>query len=540
MGRALRPPPARALVVLCAAALGARPAHSQVAGGSSQNPPSWLVMWSPLETRADLPRRLPFVGGAGELLLPAPRVGLFWTAGNPAGLQHELRDTLTDFGVRLIHESGSLRRPLDPGASSQRRASAIGWMPLTERVAVIGTVALDQETFDPGSHADVIEAYPTSPFVTIDTATTATRLTGAQLEGAISTRLGSWGLGLALGYDALERETINAGLVRRSRRTVPGATIGLTKQVGGIRVGPYARWRSRAETVYLIERAGEGLVIQLEGLRDVQPLDILSFYYRRIEETTPTVGWSLGNRSWTLYAERSWLRERLTRQEADNPASDKWNADAWSVGGAYQRAVGARTLFTLDLRYTKLRGDGDLALDSTGVIFSANESAILGSGELRVLPDSTRLAVAVGLQVRWEHRRRDALTVPIAGEVTGLTNSVTIQLGRQLSSRLFGTATLGTANYSANSSYPAPGTLGPTYQTYGLPEYDLASRPAHPLLGAIGVRWTASARTSLWFTATGQRVAPSKEGLTSAFGPTGSRSLVTASFGVRLSPQPSH
>jgi uncharacterized protein DUF6850 len=494
------------------------------------------VTWSPLETRADLPRRLPFVGGAGELLLPPPRVGLFWTAGNPAGLQDELRDTLTDFGVSLAHESGSLRRPLDPGASSQRGASAIGWMPLTERVAVIGTVALDQEMFDPGSHADVVEAYPTSPFVTIDTSTSATRNTGARLEGAVSTRFGTWGLGLALGYDALERETINSGLVRRSRRAVPGATLGLTKQIGTIRLGPYVRWHSSAETVYLIERAGEGLVIQLEGLRDVQPLDILSFYYRRIEETTPTVGWSLGGKSWTLYAERSWLKERLTRQEADNPASDAWNADAWSAGGAYQHSLGARTLFTLDLRYSKLRGAGDLALDSTGVIFRADESAIVGSAEVRVLPDSTRLAVAIGLQARWAHRLRDALTVPIAAEVTGLTNSVTIQLGRQLSSRLFGTATLGTASYSANSSYPAPGSLGPTYQTYELPEYDLASRPAHPLLGDIGLRWTVNARTSLWFTAAGQHVSPSKEGLTAAFGPTGSRSVVTASFGVRLSP----
>src|SRR6266566_3140492 len=205
MGRALRPPPARALVVLCAA-LGARPALSQVAGSSSENQPSWLVTWSPLETRADLPRRLPFVDGAGGLLLPPPRVGQFWTAGNPAALQHELSDTLTDFGVTLAHESGSLRRPLDPGASSQRRASAMGWMPLTERVAVIGGVTLEQETFDPGSHADVVEAYPTSPFVTIDTSISATRNTGARLEGAVSTRFGTWGLGLALGYDALRSE----------------------------------------------------------------------------------------------------------------------------------------------------------------------------------------------------------------------------------------------------------------------------------------------------------------------------------------------
>ena len=527
------------MAVLCAAALGAQPAVAQVAG-SPENQPSWLVRWSPLDGRADLPRRLPFVADPGGLLLPPPRIGLFWTAGNPGALQRELSDTLTDFGISLRHESGSLRRPLDPGATSQRRANAVGWMPLNDRVAVLGSVALDQENLDPGSHADVIEAYPTSPFVTLDTAASATRNTGARLEGAVGTRFGSWGVGMALGYDALERETVNAGLVRRSRRAVPGATVGLTKDIGRIRLGPYARWHSSAETVYLIEQSGEGLVIQLEGLRDVQPLDILSSYYRRIEETTPTVGWSLGGGSWTLYAERTWLRQRLTRQEADNPASDMWNADAWSAGGAYQRSLGTRRLFTLDLRYTKLRGAGDLALDSTGVIFRANESAIVGSAEVRVLPDSTRLAVVIGLQVRWEHRLRDALTVPIAAEVTGLTNSVTVQLGHQLSPRVFGTATLGTASYSANSSYPAPGGLGATYQTYELPEYDLASRPAHPLLADIGVRWTVSGRTSLWFTASGQHVSPSKEGLTASFGPKGSRSIVSASFGVRLSPPPSH
>ncbi|PYP55242.1 MAG: hypothetical protein DMD40_13945 [Gemmatimonadetes bacterium] len=533
MGRTLSLP--RALVVLCAA-LGARPAVSQVAGGSSQNQPSWVVMWSPLETRADLPRRLPFVGGASGLLLLPPRVGLFWTAGNPAALQHELSDTLTDFGMTLAHESGSLRRPLDPGAASQRRASAIGWMPLSERVAVLGSVGLAQETFDPGSHADVVEAYPTSPFVTLDTSTSATRNTGARLEGAVSTQFGTWGLGLALGYDALERETINAGLVRRSRRAVPAATLGVTKQIGTIRLGAYARWQGSAESVYLIERAGEGLVIQLEGLREVQPLEILSFYYRRIEETTPTLGWSLGGKSWTLYAERTWLRQRLTRQEADNPAADKWNADAWSAGGAYQHALGPRALLTVDLRYTTLRGDGDLALDSSGVIFRATERAIVGSAEIRVLPDSSRLALAIGLQVRLEHRLRDALTVPIAAEVTGLTNSVTVQLGRQLSTRLFGTATLGTASYSANSRYPAPYALGSIYRTYELPEYDLASRPAHPLLGAIGLRWTASPRTSLWLTAAGQHVSPSKEGLTASFGPSGSRSFVDLSVGVKLAP----
>lgn len=535
MGRALS---ARSVGVLCVALLTARSAVSQVAGGSPDNQqPSWLTTWSPLEARADLPRRLPFAGSlGGGLLLPPPRQGLFWTAGNPAALPAELHDSLTDFGLSLAHESGSLRRPLDPSASSLWSARAIGWMPLDTRVSVLGDVSLDQQTLDPGSQADVIGPYPTSPFVTLDTATTATRVTAARLEGALGAQSGSWGIGLALGYDALERVTTNAGLIRRSRRALPGAVIGVTKQLGTFRLGPYARWRERAETIYLIERAGEGLVIQLEGFRDVTPLDILGFYYRRIEETTPSVGWSMGGRSWTLYAERSWLRERLTRQEADNPASDTWNADAWSAGGAYQRAVGSRALLSVDLHYTTLRGEGDLALDSSGVIFTANESAVLASAEIRVLPDTLRWALVIGLATRWEHRLRDDITVPIAGEVTGLTNSVSIELGKYLSPQWFFTMRLGVAGYSANSSYPAPSSIGATYQTYILPEYDLASRPAQPRLGAIGLRWAVSPRTAVWFTATGQRVSPTQQGLTASFGPTGSRSLVTASVGVRLSP----
>jgi len=472
-----------------------------------------------------------------SLLLPPPRVGLFWTAGNPAGLRDEVADTRTDFAFALRHESGSLRRPLDPAESLLQQASAMGWTPVDAQLALLGRVVLDQERFDPGARADLVEAYPTSPFVTLDTSTTATRRTRVGLEGAASLRLGGWGIGLALGYEARDHQTIEAGFIRRTRQTLPGATIGLTRTVGPVRFGPYARWRNRAETIFLIERATGGLVVQLEGLREVRPLDILSLYYRRIEEDIPSAGWSVAGPfvggSWALYAERSWLRERLTRQEVNDPAEDAWDANAWSAGGGYQRLVGRRSLFTLDARYTTLRGDGDLALDTINVMFQAAESALLASAELRVLPDTVGWALAVGVQVRLEHRLRDALTVPVTAEVTGLTNGVSVEVGRAFSPRVFASATLGYASYSANSSFPAPTALGPAYRAYVLPEYDLASRPAQPWLGAVGVRWAVSPRTSLWLRATGERVSPTRPGPTS-FGPEGSRSVVGAAVGVTL------
>ena len=110
---------------------------------------------------------------------------------------------------------------------------------------------------------------------------------------------------------------------------------------------------------------------------------------------------------------------------------------------------------------------------------------------------------------------------------------MSVEVGRAFSARVFATATLGYASYSANSSFPAPTALGPVYRTYVLPEYDLASRPAQPWLGAVGVRWTVGPRTSLWIRATGERLSPTRPGPTS-FGPEGSRSVLGVSTGVTL------
>lgn len=521
-----------------AASLTPRLIAAQASLGPADGLPIWLETWSPLQPRASLPRHLPHAGVVpASLLLPAPRVGLFWTAGNPGGLRDELVDTRTDFAVALARASGNLRRPFDPARSTMQQASGFGWTPLDTRLALLGRLMADQERFDPGSPTDVLEAYSSSPFVTFDTSTTATRRSRVRLEGTAGLRLGPWGVGVALGYEAREHQTIESGFVRRTRYTSPGATIGLTRAIGSVRSGPYARWRNRAETIFLIERAAQGIAVQLEGLREVQPLEIIGSYYRRIAEDIPSVGWSaaglLGEGAWALYTERSWLRERLTSQEANDPEEDTWDVNAWGIGGAYQSSASRRTVFVLQARYTTLRGDGDLALDTAGVIFRAAEQAAVGSAELRLLPDTLGWALVFGVQVRWEHRLREALTVPIAADVTGLTTGASVEVGRAFSPRLFASATVGSARYSSDSSFPSPVVFGPVYRAYVLPEYDLLSRPAQPWMGAVGVRWLVGPRTSLWMRAVGERVSPLREGPT-AFGPEGARKVLGATVGVTL------
>jgi len=81
--------------------------------------PVWMRSWSPLVAAADLPRQLP---GAGTSAMPSlfgpPRVGPFWTAGNPAGLVGDLSDSRSDFILTRSRQTGDYRRPLDPGATT--------------------------------------------------------------------------------------------------------------------------------------------------------------------------------------------------------------------------------------------------------------------------------------------------------------------------------------------------------------------------------------------------------------------------------------
>lgn len=525
-----------ALLLATVATSGASPALAQSQLADEQPRFGWDQAWSPLQARADLPRRLPAPHAtAASLLLPATRVGLFWTAGNPAALRDELTDSRSDYAVGFVRESGTLRRPLDPVATRGRTASAHGGTVTGERLAFLGGALLDQQEFDPGTYANVAEAYPSSPFVTIDTSRNATRRTRVRVEGALSVRLRAWAIGTAIGYEAHERQSMASGLVRRTRYVLPGVTAGITRRVGPVRFGPYARLRVRAETVFLIEREGEGLVLQLEGLREVPRLDILGVYYRRIEERVPSVGWSAGGSAmggtWSGHVERGWLRERLTRQETNNPAEDRWDAGAWTGGLAFQRSVSPRALLTLHAHHSALRGEGDLALDSAGPIFRAQERATSMRAEWRLSGDGVPWSFVTGLQATLEHRVRDAVSIPIASAQTGLTTVLSVEAGRQVTQRLFMTATLAGGHYSARSSFPAPFAMGPTYREYILPEYDLFSRRARPALVAVALRWATGVHSWVWLRGSSTYVS-ALQGPATAFGSDGSRKAVSVLAGV--------
>lgn len=479
--------------------------------------PPWLSTWSVLTRRGDLPRRLPSAGGSIPLLqLPLPIVGLFWTAGNPAGLAAEVERSRTDFVFARAAAKGTFRRPLDPAATEMTQVSVTSWQRIDRRLTMLGRAVVGQERLDPGTQADETEPFPTSPFVTTDTGTTPSRRTRARLEGVAGWSLGQWAVGLNLGYDARENETIEAGFVRRSRQAMPGAAVGVARRFGGIRVGLVGRLRNRAETILLTERAAEGQVWQLEGYREVAPINVSQSYYRRIEEAVPSLGLGLSGSMdagrWALFAEHAALRERRTRQQQNNPALDRWNTTSWTLGASFQRPWG-RWLITGETALTLLTGDGDLALDSTGTVFTARERSGRVRLEARLAAGGPWLAVA-SASLHYERRTRTDLTLGVSSDIRATAPAVALEVGRSLAGPLRLVVTGAVLRSLATASLPDPDVRGPLFRRLVAPELDLEARGATSIVVGAMLQWEVRSQMTLWVSARRERLSPTDPSVT--------------------------
>lgn len=518
----------------------ASPVRAQSLGLSPDHQlPSWLTRWSVLAPRADLPRWNPSASTAVPVsLLAKTPIGLFWTGGNPAGLAGSVDSARTDIMAAMGRTRGDFRRPLEPSGMNLSRLSATSWRPFDRRLTMLGSVVLDQERLDQGSQSDETEPYPTSPFVTTDTSTAPIRRTRARLEGVAGWTLGNWGLGIAVGYDTRDNQTIKGGVVRRFRQTMPGVGVGATRRVAGIQAGITARYRDRSETTLLTERTAEAVVVQLEGYQDAAQLGVQRSHYRRIEEGVASASLGLEGRlgagRWVLYGERARLRERRTRQQQDDPAFDRWNADSWTAGGAWQRALGSRGrwLLTLDARYTSLTGDGDLATDSTGTVFIATERAFEGLAELRLLPAVGGWTGLIAISLGSERRVRNDSVAVIGSDVKTFGPGVSLEIGRSLSSAVTLIATGGLVSRASNSAIPAPLLRGPVYQRLIAPELDFYARDVAVASAGAALRWDVSTHTGLWLSARTESVRPRGLIGPTGFGPEGSRRASSVILGV--------
>ncbi len=504
--------------------------------------PIWMRTWSALGTSADLPRRLEGVGTATSgLMFGPPRIGTFWTAGNPAGLVEGARDTRSDFSGTWSRQSGNYHRPLEPNGTTLAQGAAQAWKGFSPTFAMLGRVTFDRERLEPGSRAVTTEPFGSSPFVTTDTSGSGVRRTRATLEGAAGWRLGKWGVGLTLGYEAREHSSTTSGIVRKIRLATPGGVFGIARRLGGIELAIHARYRHRTEETDVAEKYENGRVYELVGYGEALGIDILGAtgdYIRHRAENASAAGGSVagafGPTRWTLLAEATRLRETLWRQEVNDPPRDRWDANGWRARAAIQRSLTPRWLLTMHANAASLSGTGDLALDTAGIIFTAHESAFATEMELRLLPLDQGWTGS--LTVGWTHesRKRQDLMVHLGSSISANTPSVGFDIGRTIGSRLLVSMGAALAPYGPTSTIPDPAAAGPVYRYYVAPELDLYASRATPTAFSFLIQYRGGKNAVLWLTGRGERLSSSESVPLSAFTPGGNRSAASFAGGITL------
>jgi hypothetical protein len=507
----MRPPgitPLRAFVLVIASGLGPTTALAQATdtpGAPLRDElPGWATNWSPLLRLADLTRELPTGPRFPDLLsFPEPRVGIFWTAGNPAALPFELADERVEFRFALEGTSGDYFRPLDPGGVSRGELSTLGWRRLGERGAVIGNAVFDRTSFRDSVFADVLVPYSSNPFLVMDTIGDPMRRTAVHLEGATGWRFGRLGLGASLGWEGQSNRTVDSPVPRLDRTASTGAVVGAGLEVGGgFRLGIHGRVRETAEFIQIHTISQPSRIFQLEGYEEPVPLDLQpALYRRRFERTAYAVGGAIGfpilGGAGVLFAQREDVEEeQFIRVNDAGAPKDVWAADGWTLGGAVQWDGADRWLLTLDGRYTRLEGDAFRA-DIGGIVFTVDEQRFQAAMDVRLRLGAGWRAGGRAELRRATHDRRDLLA-EATSDIRSWQGGGAIELARVFANRLGISIGGRFASYGPSGEMPDPSSRGPVYRRFVGPHLALELAQAVTAAGTIAARWQVADSTGLW------------------------------------------
>lgn len=539
----LRAPLAALCATLSVATGSAGQATSSPATVLNNAAPAWMTNWSPLRRIADLPRELPGASRfAGLLSAPAPRVGEFWTAGNPGALGREVHDSRADFRFDWRGASGDYIRPLDPAGLRQGVLGASGWRRHGQRSAVVGNAVFDRTHLADSVFSDVLVPYGSNPFIVIDSMGHPTRRSAIRLEGAMGRDLGRLGLGFAVGWEGQSNRTAASAIPRSNRTVSPGVAAGLSYDLGTLALGVLGRWRRTVELIDI--RAlpeSRGVVLQLEGYAEPVVLAFVNQRYtRRYERDALSAGATAAfNAPWgklALYA----LRERASEDQfavslltARPP--DNWSGAGWTLGGAGQYGIGppgADWLLTFDGKYRIVAGDAHQAsIDS--VVFEVSESQLDVGLDLRARFGSDwQMAVRGDLQR--VGRERSDLLVPVHSDVRATMGGGSIELSRMVRDRLGIAAGIQVGSYGPAGLLPDPMTMGPKYGRYVAPGLALELAGATIAAGTASVRWQLRENAGIWIRGVFGSSQPRGDGVAIPMRPEGSRRSWALTAGAAL------
>jgi hypothetical protein len=500
-----------------------------------------MAAWSPFAPIADAPRRLLTPASLPSLLgLPAPAVGLLWTAGNPAGLAFDVAQPWARLGGSAGRESGDFRRPMDPDRVSSLGVSGVGWEPLG-RGAVAGRVIAEQTTIGVMPYSDVTAPYGSDPLVLADTSQPRLRRVRARLEGAFGWRFGAWGVGLSSGIDVDDHRTDHARFPRLGRAAARAASAGVARDLpfAPVRIAGYARWIGGSETVTLWPQPGTGTAYLLSGYNEPDPIIVaqLPGLFRRIDHDARAFGLAAastaGATGWTLFATKTARTDGHFSVQKDNPPTDRWRASGWTMGGAVQRAVYRNlVLITAEALYERLSGNATRA-DLTGFIFHADESTFAARAEARYWPENSPWVFAVALALAREHRFRHDFIDALETDITQWTPTFGVEAARAFPQATV-SAGFAVTRYAVAAAIPDSAGTGPIYRSLVAPEISLYAAPAITVTGTFSVQRQVTRSSSLILET--RYTSMSAEGTVAglSFAPGGRRAAWSVSGGVVL------
>lgn len=504
--------------------------------------PGWMSAWSPLAPLGDLSLERPVSEPLlpGVLSDPAPRVGAFWTAGNPGAIAVDVESSYTRAGSGYEEASGDQRRPLDPGRAIQRGLRGRAWGPLGESGAGVGHVSVLRSRYSGGAASSVPEPYTSSPLVLGDSLGHTLGTTTALVEGAGGWALGNVAFGLALGFRGEESRTVASPVPRVVRTSVPGLTAGVTWQPGedAPRVGGYARWRRGVRAVQVVARTAPDRIYEFVGFDEPLTSGVGpgggSFFSRRVESGARAVGASISGRDlglrWVAWGQTETLTDDRFQDLTQEPSRETWEADGASGGLGLETAVGGSLRASLVGRYRTVSGDlfRPRFDDPT---YGAESSRWRWTGRLRRVTDGAWEG-GLSLHLVRDARTRSDRVARVGSDLVTWEYGAGLTVGRRITGGLRVSVGGGLVRYVPTTvQVPNPAAMDELYVQWIAPELAVHATEATVRAGAATLSLDVGSGTRLWLRAADAELSPGDAGLPGAL--QGDRGSFRVELGVR-------
>jgi hypothetical protein len=204
-----------------------------------------------------------------------------------------------------------------------------------------------------------------------------------------------------------------------------------------------------------------------------------------------SAGGTLRGADWAASLERGEQEERQHPTGENNPASDRWMADVWTVGGALVRPISvSEGLLALWARYTTLSGHGARGDLPDTTTFVSDERVFHGEAEVR-LEVRESLSLLGKAILRHEARSRYDQLAQVGSDLRSWSAGFGIGAVYRPWSSLAFSATVSVNAYGAGGAMPDPREMGPVYGLYVAPELALEASDAFGRAASLGVLWSA-------------------------------------------------